>query len=302
MSYDLCHYCGNMAFKSVPTADGRVINVCRRHVDGPNAGPYRHPPDAKGPARTTRALRQRKEVEEVLQALSPIAMQEPKIRLRSDFQDFYDREFSCLGSVEFVRLSRGGPSRPEMFAQLAAMGYWVPAHGRVRDLNSYPSCMGHMTDGLVIHDDVAAHRGEGKRLVSVGTANCWPDAFAVAYVNSRSSSLRHLVVGRRAFLLRYDSEDDWRSNCGNVRVQVLSELPICDRRGRTEPMFAVDFVCQFGGDGRRWAIDLNVAPGLEGTGIEKLMSPAAVAAEDSGRPLPATLITRPAAGGRTTGL
>ena len=60
-----------------------------------------------------------------------------RIRIQSDFRDYYDHAF--CGSHEtpdaiFQRHSRGGMNRQEMFAALEAAGLLVPRHGLVRDL------------------------------------------------------------------------------------------------------------------------------------------------------------------------
>lgn len=112
-----------------------------------------------------------------------------------------------------------------------------------------------------------------------------PESFAVEFLPTGpgpgSVSLRHLRVGRRQFWLRYISDDSWRSNCGEGAVGLLCEeaprpLEEVAPQLRSSPLVAVDFL-QIGS--QLYAIDLNVAPGLVCTGVERRMTPSEVYAE-----------------------
>jgi len=220
-----------------------------------------------------------------------------KIRLDTDYRDYYDHAF--CGSWEtpdavFERQSTGGLARPEMLAALACAGLKVPRHGRVRDLvaemkadwadepsetQDQVSCLFE----VVVHVDERAHAGEGKIKLSWAEAEAqYPEAFAVEFLPTvagpGSVSLRHLWVGQRQFWLRYSSTDDWRSNCGEGTVELLCEeapraLEEVAPLFRSSPLVAVDFL-QIGD--QIYAIDLNVAPGLAGTGLERRMTPTEV--------------------------
>lgn len=217
-----------------------------------------------------------------------------KIRINSDFRDYYDHAF--CGSYEkpdvtFERNSTGGISRSAMFAALESAGLLTPRHGLVRDLipglrtgaSNLPQAFVEDLQ-VVVHLDEQAHAGEGKVLLRLAEAETkHPDAFAAEYLptvaGSGSISYRHLRVGSRMFWLRYTSQDDWRSNCGDVQIEFLCEA------GRVtpkvsffdlSPVVAVDFILI----GRKmYAIDLNVAPGLRDTGIEKILRPSDVLQE-----------------------
>lgn len=224
-----------------------------------------------------------------------------KIGLRSDFRDYYDHAF--CGSWEtpdavFVRRSAGrsgGMVRSDMLVALAGAGLQVPRHGRVRDLVTQLKAdwvdpevsdqMARLLD-LVVHTDEHAHAGEGKlRLGSTEALAHYPEAFAVEFLPTvpgpGSVSLRHLRIGRRQFWLRYSSVDDWRSNCGDGAVEMLCEeaptpLEAIAPALCTSPLVAVDFLPI----GKQlYAIDLNIAPGLAGTGIEHRMTPSEIVAE-----------------------
>lgn len=221
-----------------------------------------------------------------------------KIHLKSDFRDYYDHAF--CGSWEtpdavFERLSTGGLARPAMLAALAEAGLRVPRHGPVREL--VPQMKADWGDAelaaqmagildVVVHVDERAHAGAGKVKLSWAEALAhYPEAFAVEFLPTvpgpGSVSLRHLRVGRRQFWLRYTSDDDWRSNCGEGAVSLLCEeaprpMEEVAPQLRSSPLVAVDFL-QIGS--QIYAIDLNVAPGLAGTGIEEHLAPAEVLAE-----------------------
>ncbi|MDX5935632.1 hypothetical protein SIL73_13125 [Acidithiobacillus thiooxidans] len=214
-----------------------------------------------------------------------------KIKIKSDFRDYYDHAF--CGSYEtpdavFQRQSTGGMSRSAMFAAFELAGLLTPRHGLVRDLvpalkaeyANYPKELWQMMQ-VVVHIDEQAHAGDGKVALSFDAAETqYPAAFAVEFLPTVAGvgaiSYRHLRVGKRMFWLRYTSLDDWRANCGDVQIEFMCEAgsatpdtPFFD----LSPMVAVDFL-RIGN--RMYAIDLNIAPGLRGTGIEKIMRSSAV--------------------------
>jgi hypothetical protein len=222
-----------------------------------------------------------------------------KVKLQSDFRDFYDHVF--CGSWEqpnviFSRMMTNGPARHQMFIELQKAGLTVPRHGTVHEMIEQ-----YMTEwkragtesyakiqSIVIYDDPHAHAGDGKRMITVEQAESIPDThhlFASEYIpaqpNGYGLSLRYLRIGRRQFWLRYISKSDWRSNCGDVTIDVLSEekpkenIPTDRGLCWEAPMMAVDFV----GADKLYAIDLNVSPGLAGTGIEERVRPMDILAE-----------------------
>lgn len=213
-----------------------------------------------------------------------------KVGLRSDFTDYYD--FAFAGSwqeadVTLDRFSTDGPSRADALRLLLSLGLRVPTWGRVREL--VPHLLASWTDAtlaqtlesVVVYTDEHAHCGEGKLQMRIGDALAqYPDALASRFIPSGSGagsvSLRYLRLGVRQFWLRYSSANDWRSNCGDVTVEVLTEEKRVDApRWQEGPLarhvlFAIDFVPA----DRLFAVDFNVAPGLRGSGIEDLVSPA----------------------------
>ncbi|MHB1702197.1 MAG: hypothetical protein ACYCSN_19090 [Acidobacteriaceae bacterium] len=200
-----------------------------------------------------------------------------QLMLRSDFVDYYDHQFDLTGRP-FPRFSRGGMNRRQMFAFLKRVGLEVPIHGIVRELyermEAYDQEYPESTMDLVVYLDETAHCGEGKIRLGIKEAlAAHPDRFASMYFHppmDRAQSTRYLAVGDRAFWLQYESLDDWRSNCGNVRIKVLGE----EKTGRYPipfALYAIDFV-PIGQLNERLAVDFNVAPGIRGTGVEDLLS------------------------------
>lgn len=215
------------------------------------------------------------------------------ISLKSDFRDYYDHIFAGSwqqGAHCLERLSTAGPERRVMFDILKGLKLVTPHVGTVSELNailmgefSYlgsssliDDYMRNLTD-VVVYLDNKAHRGEGKIRLNIKHAiKEYPNHFASQYIPSTARgfgvSLRYLRIGRRQFWLRYTSRNDWRSNVGDVCIEVLSEeVPksLNDILKLSEPMLAIDFVKA----DKLYAIDYNVAPGLMGTGIEALLTP-----------------------------
>lgn len=178
------------------------------------------------------------------------------LKLKSDFRDYYDFWFDHDGA-EFRRMTTDGPSRRGMFAMFDEAELDTPYHGCVED---------SLDRNVVVYLDETAHRGDGKVLLSIDDARRdYNDYYCSGYIKSNSRSERRLVIGTRAFILEYKSDDEWRSNCGDVGISVKSttdrdKLPY----DFAFPMYAIDFV-----NGK--AIDFNIAPGVGGTGIEHVM-------------------------------
>lgn len=208
-----------------------------------------------------------------------------KVGLVSDFRDYYDHWFDTFNvELVFERMSSGGMARREMLEYLQSLGLQVPAFGRVCDVRDrlrqkydFPD-FDRIVD-VVVYLDETAHRGEGKIKVLLRDAiDQYPNHLAVEHIPALPSGLglswRYLQVGDKVFWLEYASRNDWRSNCGEVDIRVLARERDGYHGRIGHPLFAVDFVpgnvlC---------AIDFNIAPGIKGTGVEKIL-PARQAAD-----------------------
>ena len=98
----------------------------------------------------------------------------------------------------------------------------------------------------------------------------YPNYLCTQYLNTKkvfdyAVSYRHLQIGDRAFWIRYTSFNDWRSNCGDGDIDLIEERNIIPIK---QPLFAIDFVKY---NNNYYAIDFNIAPGIKGTGIEKII-------------------------------
>jgi hypothetical protein len=198
----------------------------------------------------------------------------PRVYLRSDFPDYYDHHFEARlgmpGEICFRRFTTDGEPRDGMWRTLERMGFAVPIWGTLFDLRSKLSDR----DMVVVHFNPHAHRGEGKQLLSFGSAKATYQGTTLAqrFVGTGGKSRRWLKIGSECWELRYTS-NDWRSNVGDVTVEVVGErVAFCD----DPALIAVDLV---EGDGDAlYAVDLNIAPGMRGTGLEDVLKPARVAA------------------------
>ncbi len=168
----------------------------------------------------------------------------------------------------------------------------TPPHGTVEDiLGSWWEAEKQWVKWVVAYTDEAAHCGEGKAVWNKGRVNSNPhmgmpggDRFwkekqlycsaflgpypQLACYGHKAVSLRHLQVGPHVFHLEYESSSSWMSNVGDGTCEVVGvELDKGYHPKIRLPLFAVDFVL-----GREaYAIDFNVAPGIRGSGVEKVL-------------------------------
>lgn len=208
------------------------------------------------------------------------------MRLLSDFTDFYDHWFDADGPV-FRRVTTDGLGKRGQLALLQEVGYQVPPHGTVGDvLNSWWEDEDTWVKAVVAYENEFQHCGEGKRLLQrwqlrsnphmgmSGGDRFWQErslfctAFVGDVVNPVSVSWRLLRVGVHRFWLEYRSTTDWRSNCGETSVSLIGvEKDVGPDKRIREPLFAIDFVI----GKEMYAVDFNVAPGMRGTGVEKVL-------------------------------
>ncbi len=184
-----------------------------------------------------------------------------KLKLRSDFRDWYDHQFDLEG-IPFQRPSVK-ESRTEGLTLLEKMGLQVPRWGTLGDLQGHVRCQ-----DLVVYFNPFNHRGEGKRRVDsyLALRDYDQNLLAMSYIptQDRTESIRYLRVGTMPpCWFRYTSDDHWRSNCGNVEIERIPSPPGFThfRDPDNIPMLAIDFVQSPYG---LWAaIDYNSSPGLD---------------------------------------
>ena len=198
-----------------------------------------------------------------------------RVKLVSDFIDYYDHWFDSFDTdLIYERQSTGGMGRLQMLKYLQSLGLLVPDFGQVKELHQ------KWQEYVVIYLNERAHRGEGKTLLPFSAAmEQYPNHLATEYIPALPSghglSWRYLQVGDKVFWVEYASSSDWRSNCGDVTIKVLSREKDSYNDKIKHPLYAVDFVPA---GNKLYAVDFNVAPGIKGTGVEELL-PAREAAE-----------------------
>lgn len=209
-----------------------------------------------------------------------------KLILRSNFHDYLDHHFDPMGDYTLRRYTWDGLDRFGQLRFLQSCGLKVPTFGTVSGLLRPPpygaperlsNLLSKSCKKLVVYTDEHAHCGEGKLLLELDEAMALhPGALASEYIEgSHGLSWRLLQVGMHGFWIEYKS-DDWRSNCGDVEMRVIGQTEgWCGHPNSPKsiicklPLFAIDFVV---GD-ELYGIDFNVAPGIKGTGVERLLSP-----------------------------
>lgn len=207
-----------------------------------------------------------------------------KIGLKSDFHDYYDHCFTTPWEVAdklVERLTTVGMPNATTMLYLDSIGLVTPTHGRVQELvpvvierSGMPEAIAEKLFELVVYvDEYSDIDTDMLRLNCRDALARYPEAYASVFIPSYpglgGSSLRYLRLGMRAFWLRYTSKDDWRSHSGQVQIELLGEEP---RTGQAHaipyPLFAIDFVKS----DRLYAVGLDIAPRLQGTGIEHLIT------------------------------
>lgn len=208
------------------------------------------------------------------------------MRLVSNFSDYYDAWFDRDGP-EFRRMGTEGLSKQDQFKLLVKAGYQVPPHGLAGEiLDMWWEAEKQWVGSVVVYTDPMAHTGDGKEWRSRswfrwnGNISQYNEVyqrgqfFASAYLGGKyfpaipSCSWRLLQVGPHQFWIEYWSDTDWRSNCGEGGCKVIEErLNVGYHETIQLPLFAIDFVI-----GREmYAIDFNTAPGIRGSGVERLL-------------------------------
>lgn len=192
-----------------------------------------------------------------------------KLRLVSNFIDYYDHWFDIDCKNQYRRVTTDGMNRGQMFLFMKQYHLITPIYGIVKHLK-YANYF-ELDEKVVVYIDENIHCGEGKLLMTLEEAyQKYPNCLCTQYLNNNvfgyAVSYRHLQIGNRAFWIRYTSFTDWRSNCGDGDIDLIEERePILTGI----PLFAIDFV-QYNND--YYAIDFNIAPGIKGTGVEKIIS------------------------------
>lgn len=194
-----------------------------------------------------------------------------KVRLESDFVDFYDAWFD-KGDDALVleRNKNSGLNRGQMFKYLENIGCRVVRHGSCEEMKAI-GCK-----QLVVYTDTTKHDGEGKVLMSSSDAVLSvPNYLCSEYQSEKVGySVRYLQLGEFWFKLECISHNDWRSNCGSEKVVNVIEKGYGLHKIIKAPIFAVDFVQSSGG---LVATDFNIAPKADVSYLNDMTKPMDIA-------------------------
>jgi hypothetical protein len=208
-----------------------------------------------------------------------------RVRLNSDFTDWYDHQFAGkyeAADAELVRIANDPDftlSKRQQFKLLEEVGLNTPINGEVSEIAPQVG-----SNKLVVYLDEFAHRGEGKVLLDSEDAIAqYPNHYCSVWIDTatsdgliKSNSWRLLQIGNKGWWLKYQNPDSWLSNVGeNVSIKLGHESNFwedCDLNRlvlKEYALFAIDFVFY---KSKPLAIDFNPAPGMKWTGIEKVIS------------------------------
>jgi hypothetical protein len=205
-------------------------------------------------------------------------MQTP-VRLISDYSDFYDHHFDPEGLI-WKRYAHNSLSRRGAFRLLKKYDLPVPPFGTVEELaESIPYELllevGDECD-VIVYLDEYAHHGEQKIKMNIMEAyESHPEELCSLYMAQATTTCvgyTWVKIGDAFFWLEYNSDDSWRSNCGNVLVKYPEHIPMHDIFDQlyystdSFPMCTIDFIQSQAG--LWWAVDLNIAPIFKDTPLE----------------------------------
>lgn len=208
----------------------------------------------------------------------PKKVYEMKIKLKTDFLDYYDHWFCGSWEKEDYILDRRSTtemSKIDQFKIIENCGLSTPSHGYIKDL------VNSNINNVVVYTNLYSHAGENKELCSIEYANkCYGDLYGSEYINQSWSNgirshWRYLAIGGLMYMLHYSAKGGtgWQSNKDYEDIQIsIVDINII-REGyeflynlSEYPIFALDFVLDK--EYKKFYIDFNTAPKIYGTGLE----------------------------------
>jgi hypothetical protein len=194
-----------------------------------------------------------------------------EVKLKTDYLDYYDHWFDLKG-FEFDRrsLPPAGYSKSEQFNILKQMGYLIPHFGLVEP----DSTIDH--EYVVIYEDEFLHAGNGKKLITCNEANKHKGLLYSEFIYTTANPLKEsrsekiIWIGDIAFKLKISCHGDWKTNAQGVE----KDIEVTDfwfTNNNFAALYAIDFAIEYETN-LRYAIDLNMAPGLRGTGIKDFLT------------------------------
>lgn len=202
-----------------------------------------------------------------------------KIQLQSDFTDFYDKHFDQEGEV-FERNLSDEPSRKDIYKTLAKHHLIPAVTGKVKKFRKKLP----WDAPVIVYTDMERHDGGEKMMMSFKEAflNYENHTMATYIVNEGNVGItyRYIRVGDTIFFFKLKGKT-WNINEGFevLESERVPEGEALKMKPFDSPLYSIDFVPAIDGKGKEWmfAVDLNLAPKLEGTGIESLTNPEEIA-------------------------
>ena len=219
------------------------------------------------------------------------------------YTDYYDHQFDRKDSNTPIwnRNNRKFPNRSEQFAIIHKYFGCNSPNSEYTGIGLEPcewwNCWGTKQylqgdEKLVVYTDETFHMGQGKIIHDL-----FNDPMPAEYLQlnavmffenpfperGKSLSKRLLAVGNKMFWIEYVSYEEWQSNVGDGEINILEQEVTQEHRQNMlsimrdlrSPLLAIDFVPNLDehGDAVVWyATDLNLAPGIKSSGIEKVLS------------------------------
>jgi len=196
------------------------------------------------------------------------------VKLTTDFKDFYDEFLDQEGEV-LERNRSNEPSRKEMYKTLAKHRLIPSITGKVKKFRKKLP----WDAPVIVFTDVNRHDGGNKMMMSYKEAYLKYENHEMStYIVNKGQegiTYRYVRVGDAIFFFKLKSSS-WNSNEGFevVESERVPEQDALQMIPFDVPLYSIDFVPAVDGKGKDWmfAVDLNFAPKLEGSGIESLVT------------------------------
>lgn len=199
-------------------------------------------------------------------------MRNVSVQLKSDFVDFYDSFFDQDGEI-FERNLSNEPSRKDMYKILAKHKLIPAVTGKVKKFRKKLP----WDAPVIVYTEIERHDGGEKLMMSFKEAftNYENHEMATYIVNEGNVGVtyRYVRIGDAIFFFKLQGKT-WNINEGFevVESERVSEEDALQMKPFDTPIYSIDFVPAVDSKGKEWmfAVDLNFAPKLEGSGIESL--------------------------------
>lgn len=196
-------------------------------------------------------------------------MRVPRIRIESDFKDFYDSLSEDTNTVgTYFRYKKDMLSKGKGLAELRRIGIKTIDTRAARDIVS-------TSNKLVVYTDPERHDGRGRVLMGYEEASMiYPNSLASEfYIEAEGITNKLLQVGSRRFrIILKDNEN----SLGKGEVQHIDEITPGYNMLLSSPIFSIDYISTRNG---MLAITYNNVERLADYDIQQIMSAEQVISE-----------------------